>query len=629
MNARGCSTYILLNVKALLDSRTIRIFTVLFAGVLCIPLFMSIPTGGDYLFGQESLEQQRDYLSSQVSEGIYDSAPQDLRDLIDQETRSLDQAVRSDDDSKTRYEAIADYDRFMLQEYRKGYLNGVDTKLSLIATERLPHAISKIGKPEFYGTTSNMPGLYLLAYYGGSVPGVLWLSISVIVFLAALKDAKKRFADRGPLSYMELNLCRICAITVCAIIVMFAALFPCFIIATFCNGLGQPDYPVVFIQYGHVIERTLIDQCFKLLVHQMATVVVLVSIGVCVFSLLGQWIPSIVALCAFGGASLLPLYADGNTPWAPLLPFLFSSYSFPAHAIGSASYANGAEVSLVTGGNESLYILVYASTLFISLIGICLFSHLARNKRWYWNGKTLNAPENSHALHIDLENVKIGHATLFSAMDVIARSGSIVGLAAPNGYGKTTLLNIIWGCCGHSTQVTGSMSLKGSPCSDIPAMRKSFFLVPNDSSLLFKHESVEFHLKWCAKLWGSPYDINDVLKKFDLLTDRHTSVSSLSDGNRQLLNIALAHISLCDVLLFDEPMNALDVAHVNLVSDIARLEAERGATVVISSHLLGNLESLCDSAVLLTKERSLTIRRPEKGGKGWLTEVYERTYTDR
>ena len=160
-------------------------------------------------------------------------------------------------------------------------------------------------------------------------------------------------------------------------------------------------------------------------------------------------------------------------------------------------------------------------------------------------------------------------------------------------------------------------------------MRKSFFLVPNDDSLLFKHESVEFHLKWCARLWESPCDIDDVLDKFDLAAYRHTPASNLSDGNRQLLNIALAHISFCNVLLFDEPMNALNPEHVNLVSSILRQKAGRGAAVVISSHLLDNLESLCDSAVLLTKERSLTIHRPEKGGKGWLTEAYERTCADK
>ena len=76
-------------------------------------------------------------------------------------------------------------------------------------------------------------------------------------------------------------------------------------------------------------------------------------------------------------------------------------------------------------------------------------------------------------------------------------------------------------------------------------------------------------------------------------------------------------------------MNALDPEHVNLVSNILRQEAERDTVVVISSHLLANLGSLCDSAVLLTKERSLTIRRPKKGGKGWLTEAYERTYADK
>ncbi|MFR3877977.1 MAG: AAA family ATPase [Collinsella sp.] len=114
--------------------------------------------------------------------------------------------------------------------------------------------------------------------------------------------------------------------------------------------------------------------------------------------------------------------------------------------------------------------------------------------------------------------------------------------------------------------------------------------------------------------------------RFDLTGLKNTPVSRLSDGNRQLLNVAMAYMSYCEVVLLDEPMNALDVRHVAIVSNALRDEAGRGAHVIISSHLIGNLESLCDASVLLTGDDSRVVTREMGGDSKWIGNVYAQLF---
>ena len=73
-------------------------------------------------------------------------------------------------------------------------------------------------------------------------------------------------------------------------------------------------------------------------------------------------------------------------------------------------------------------------------------------------------------------------------------------------------------------------------------------------------------------------------------------------------------------------MNALDVGHVAIVSNALRDEAGRGAHVIISSHLIGNLESLCDGSVLLTRDDSHFVTREMGGDSKWIGNVYAQLF---
>ena len=565
-------------------------------------------------------------LVSQVSDGVYDTAPQELNSIIADERACLDRALKSKTDSRGYYDAIADYDNLLLKEYRLGYLNGVDSELSLEAQERLPRAIAMLSHPESYGSTTKMPGMFLLAYYCGAVPAIVWLLVPVLVLYMSLEGDGKRFYDRALLSKLEMNACRVLVSGIASMLVLVLALAPCFVLATVFNGVGQTEYPVVFIQYGDVVERTVLVQLGLFAVFEAVLSMMFACLGVCVYAGSRNRAISSMVIALVGGISQLPFYASKDAPWHALLPYMVSSYSVSSLALGGASYANGAEVSLVPEANALHCAFAVVSTFVICALGIISFSLLKSRNRWAWNQiRPVSLGEKS-VLSLSLDTLTVGNNQLVKGLQFDMPAGEIWGLVAPNGYGKTTLLNTLWGDAGQSVRVLGSLCFHAKACVDCEQMRKVFFLVPNGPSLLIRHMTVAFHLDRCKKIWHSPRTLDQVLNLFDLTELKNMPVSRLSDGNRQLLNVAMAYMSYCEVVLLDEPMNALDVGHVAIVSNSLRDEAGRGAHVIISSHLIGNLESLCDGSVLLTRDDSHFVTREMGGDSKWIGNVYAQLF---
>ena len=622
MKTCDCLTYVRLNLEVLARNRGIMLLTALLALVFCIPVFLSVPTGADYLYGRVSIEDQRALLVSQVSDGVYDTAPQELNSIIADERACLDRALESKADSRGYYDAIADYDNLLLKEYRLGYLNGVDSELSLEAQERLPRAISVLTYPESYDSTTKMPGMILLAYYCGAVPAIAWLLVPVLVLYMSLEGDGKRFYDRALLSKLEMNACRVLVSGIASMLV----LVPCFVLATVFNGVGQTEYPVVFIQYGDVVERTVLVQLGLFAVFEAVLSMMFACLGVCVYAGSRNRAISSMVIALVGGISQLPFYASKDAPWHALLPYMVSSYSVSSLALGGASYANGAEVSLVPEANALHCAFAVVSTFVICALGIISFSLLKSRNRWAWNQIRPGSLGEESVLSLSLDTLTVGNNQLVKGLQFDMPAGEIWGLVAPNGYGKTTLLNTLWGDAGQSVRVLGSLCFHAKACVDCEQMRKVFFLVPNGPSLLIRHMTVAFHLDRCRKIWHSPRTLDQVLNLFDLTELKNMPVSRLSDGNRQLLNVAMAYMSYCEVVLLDEPMNALDVGHVAIVSNALRDEAGRGAHVIISSHLIGNLESLCDGSVLLTRDDSHFVTREMGGDSKWIGNVYAQLF---
>ncbi|MEV4624649.1 ABC transporter ATP-binding protein [Asanoa sp. NPDC049573] len=175
--------------------------------------------------------------------------------------------------------------------------------------------------------------------------------------------------------------------------------------------------------------------------------------------------------------------------------------------------------------------------------------------------------------------------------------GRVVGLVGPNGAGKTTLLNL---AVGFLVPTTGTVEvLGGRPGSSLA--RVGFMA---QDAPLYASMSTADHLKIGARLnpgWDDAYAARRVQS---LGFDPAKPASKLSGGQRAQLALTLALAKRPELLVLDEPAASLDpLARREFLEQLAEAVAEREMTVVLSSHLVSDLASICDYLVVLSTAR--------------------------
>jgi ABC-2 type transport system ATP-binding protein len=191
------------------------------------------------------------------------------------------------------------------------------------------------------------------------------------------------------------------------------------------------------------------------------------------------------------------------------------------------------------------------------------------------------------------------HRTAVDALSFDVRPGEILGLVGPNGAGKTTTLRCIAGILGPDR---GGVTVDGIEVATQPiAAKRRLALVP-DEPHLFARLSVWEHLELAARL----YDVsdwrplaNDLLAEFELTERRDTLAETLSRGMRQKVAVASALIHAPSLLMLDEPLVGLDPRGIRTLFATLRRHAGGGRAVVMSSHLLGQIEPHCTRFLIL------------------------------
>ncbi len=168
--------------------------------------------------------------------------------------------------------------------------------------------------------------------------------------------------------------------------------------------------------------------------------------------------------------------------------------------------------------------------------------------------------------------------------------GEIVGLIGPNGAGKTSIMKIL---VGLTRNYTGEVDLSG--VRDIGSMIET----PN----FYPYNTGYQNLMYFAKLNGvGEKKVEELLELLGLTEAANKNVKAYSLGMRQRLGIAQALLKDPDVLVLDEPTNGLDPEGIYEVREyIRKIANEKNITVLISSHLLGELEKMCDRAIMIKK----------------------------
>lgn len=168
--------------------------------------------------------------------------------------------------------------------------------------------------------------------------------------------------------------------------------------------------------------------------------------------------------------------------------------------------------------------------------------------------------------------------------------GEIVGLIGPNGAGKTSIMKIL---VGLTRKYTGDVDLSG--VRDIGSMIET----PN----FYPYNTGYQNLMYFARLNGvREKKVVELLELLGLIDAANKNVKAYSLGMRQRLGIAQALLKDPDVLVLDEPTNGLDPEGIYEVREyIRKIANEKNITVLISSHLLGELEKMCDRAIMIKK----------------------------
>ena len=188
---------------------------------------------------------------------------------------------------------------------------------------------------------------------------------------------------------------------------------------------------------------------------------------------------------------------------------------------------------------------------------------------------------------IKVNNIKksFTHHDVLKGVNLEIEEGSIYGLIGKNGAGKTTLMNILTGLleADSGTFSFGTNEKKIGYLPDLPA----FY------DYLNTDEYLDFLL-----MHKNPVRRNELLKLVDLPAG--AKIKTLSRGMRQRLGIASVLVNDPDVILLDEPTSALDPAGRNDVKNILLELKEKGKTIILSTHILADMDSICDRAGFLS-----------------------------
>ena len=192
-----------------------------------------------------------------------------------------------------------------------------------------------------------------------------------------------------------------------------------------------------------------------------------------------------------------------------------------------------------------------------------------------------------------------GPHTAVDHVELHVPQGCVYGFIGPNGAGKSTTMKMLLGLI-HPT--AGRVRLLGQELTEksrLPLLRQTGSLIESPAGYL--HLTAQENLEIVADLKGVPHkDIGRVLDIVHLTQDRSRRVGQYSLGMKQRLGIAMALLGSPKLLILDEPTNRLDPAGIQEMRALIRnMPAATGATVLISSHLLGEMEQMVEQVGII------------------------------
>jgi len=188
-------------------------------------------------------------------------------------------------------------------------------------------------------------------------------------------------------------------------------------------------------------------------------------------------------------------------------------------------------------------------------------------------------------------------------LSFVVEPGRVTGFLGPNGAGKTTTLRMVLNLV---TPIAGTATISGKRYADLhdPIRQVGGIL---EASAAHKGRTGRNHLRVICRAAGMPLErADDVLAMVDLTAAANRKFKGYSLGMRQRLGIAAALIGNPQVLILDEPANGLDPEGIRWMRDLLKSLAAQGRTILVSSHLLSEMEILADDLVIIAAGQLVT-----------------------
>ena len=211
----------------------------------------------------------------------------------------------------------------------------------------------------------------------------------------------------------------------------------------------------------------------------------------------------------------------------------------------------------------------------------------------------------SKELEIDGLRRTYGTVTALDGLTFAVPAGQVFGFLGPNGAGKTTTMRAVFGLTALDA---GSIRWDGAPVRQ--AERRRFGYMPEERGL-YPGMRIAEQVEYFGRLHGmSPAaaaaGAKSWLDRLGLADRIGDKVESLSQGNQQRVQLAVALVYDPDLLILDEPLSGLDPAGIDAMSEVLTSQARAGKCVLLSSHQLDQVENLCQSVVIIDHGRLVT-----------------------
>ena len=209
-----------------------------------------------------------------------------------------------------------------------------------------------------------------------------------------------------------------------------------------------------------------------------------------------------------------------------------------------------------------------------------------------------------HAVEIRRLSKSFGHTKALDGLDLTVSPGDITGFLGPNGAGKSTTIRVLLGLLradGGTVRLLG-----GDPWRDAVALHRRIAYVPGDVTLwpnLTGLQAIDFLARLRGDGTVDTRRRDQLIERFEL--DPHKKARTYSKGNRQKVAIVAAFSCNAELYILDEPTSGLDPLMEKAFQRCVGEVAARGAAVLLSSHILAEVEKLCDNVTIIRAGRTV------------------------